>query len=597
MAIADDVKQLGKNQEALQKNFLVLKRRLESLERRVSVLAEGDARSADLAEEANARVPVPAKRRAAETDRSPKETRKPIENLGFKIFGAIGFLLILLGLFFFYRYAVENGWIGILGRVILGVAFSALILLAGELFRRRGYRRFGQMMVGGGLALLYFTFFATYFFREYREALGMTLGTNTILLALVIVVAVVLALREDSILLTCYAFFLGYLSAFLAGTEGSTHQMVLYTFLLSLGFAAILWRKDWPLSAYPMAASWLLFLFFIGDQRLLRFDPGQGAPSVVLLGLLYAFGFYALFSLLALLLKDDELHLQHIIMTAINSFAFFAVGLLLVLRYWEPARGLFVIGLAAASLLLAAQAKRLGLKNLFEAFWVLAITFLTIAIPVQLHGGLEELTTLAWAVEGLLLILAGWRAKHYGLRLLAYAILCLAGLRALLWDSHAVDLPWRFLGFAAITLACYAASSYAKRPKEAPAGGEQVISALLGVLGTLLLTVLLLVEIAAGDGLFSALARSSRQVVLSIAWALESVTLIVVGILRGSRTLRFLGLGLFGVTILKVLLIDLGGMPFLSRTIVTMGVGLLALLLSFVYVKNKERIQELLEER
>ncbi|MBE0524360.1 MAG: DUF2339 domain-containing protein [Methanosarcinales archaeon] len=135
--------------------------RITELERRIAVL-EG-------------------KKHTDEQKEVSKETSRPSENLGFKIFGSIGFIFILLGLFYLYRYAVEQGWIGILERVVLGIIFSLAVLIAGEVFRRKEYLRFSHLITGGGIALLYFTIYSTYHFKEFREALDMSLGMNTVL--------------------------------------------------------------------------------------------------------------------------------------------------------------------------------------------------------------------------------------------------------------------------------------------------------------------------------------------------------------------------------------------------------------------------------
>jgi hypothetical protein len=74
-----------------------------------------------------------------------------------------------------------------------------------------------------------------------------------------------------------------------------------------------------------------------------------------------------------------------------------------------------------------------------------------------------------------------------------------------------------------------------------------------------------------------------EQVVLSVVWLLYAVPLLVVGIWKRSRWLRFGALALFAVTILKVFLYDLSFLGGAYRSISFGGLGLILLAVSFLY--------------
>ncbi len=581
VGVADDMKKLGKNQLALHQSFEYLQKKVKALERRVATL-EGREPEPE---------PEPVKKKVEQT--SVKETHKPIENLGFKIFGGVGFALILLGIFFLYRYAVDQGWIGILGRIVLGIVFSLVILGAAEVFRKKEYVKFSQLLTGGGLALLYFTFYATYAFREYREALGMTQTMNFVLLLVVMVVAVVLALRQDSMLLTCFAFLMGYLSPILIGIiaqSGNYHVLLIATLILSVGMAVILWKKNWPLGSFPVVISYLIYAFFFAEERVLRYTQDGTAPDVVGPAFVYLLLFWLLFSVLSLVLKDDKNHIQNILISVGNAFAFFGFGLAMVWEYLHSWRGLFVILIAAAYLFMAGLAKRRELKNLFETLFVLAITFLTITIPVQLQGAW---ITAAWALEGVLLLKASAKLKHNGLAILGYLVLGIGTLRLLFWDTWQLDYGWRTFSFL-VVIAALAGGAYVLSRSEI--AGKDEMKGVLGVGAALVLTVMLGVEILDRNGMFTNWTSNARQVLCSIAWAVEAIILIIAGFLNRATAFRITGLLLFGLVLVKILIFDLGALNDISRTIVTIIVGIIALVGAFVYVKNKEKIKAFLEE-
>ncbi|NJL43874.1 MAG: hypothetical protein HC945_00930 [Nitrosarchaeum sp.] len=76
----------------------------------------------------------------------------------------------------------------------------------------------------------------------------MTLWIDALLLTLVVGVAVYLSLVHDSLLMACGAFVLGYLSGFLVYVDGGVelvHAVMIYTLVLTIGMAYLLYRKNW----------------------------------------------------------------------------------------------------------------------------------------------------------------------------------------------------------------------------------------------------------------------------------------------------------------------------------------------------------------
>jgi len=74
----------------------------------------------------------------------------------------VGVLVLFLSVGLFLKYAFENRWLGPTGRVILGAVAGLVISGAGERFIRRGMRPLGQGLLGGGMAILYLSLFASY---------------------------------------------------------------------------------------------------------------------------------------------------------------------------------------------------------------------------------------------------------------------------------------------------------------------------------------------------------------------------------------------------------------------------------------------------
>lgn len=81
--------------------------------------------------------------------------------------------------------------------------------------------------------------------------------------------------------------------------------------------------------------------------------------------------------------------------------------------------------------------------------------------------------------------------------------------------------------------------------------------------------------------------RNLKQLSISGVWLLYSIALMVIGIWRREQGLRLLSIGIFGITILKIFLYDLSFLTTLYRIFAFLGLGLILLLVSYLYQKCK----------
>ena len=59
-------------------------------------------------------------------------------NIGLTLVNRIGVVTLVLGIAFFFKWAVDNQWIGAAGRVILGVIAGLASITAADFLRRKG---------------------------------------------------------------------------------------------------------------------------------------------------------------------------------------------------------------------------------------------------------------------------------------------------------------------------------------------------------------------------------------------------------------------------------------------------------------------------
>jgi uncharacterized membrane protein len=82
----------------------------------------------------------------------------------------------------------------------------------------------------------------------------------------------------------------------------------------------------------------------------------------------------------------------------------------------------------------------------------------------------------------------------------------------------------------------------------------------------------------------------AQKVCFSVLWGVYALALVGRGIWRKRKVLRLLGIALFGITLVKLFLFDLGDISKLGKIIAFVGLGVLLLVISFLYQKFKDVI-------
>ena len=84
----------------------------------------------------------------------------------------------------------------------------------------------------------------------------------------------------------------------------------------------------------------------------------------------------------------------------------------------------------------------------------------------------------------------------------------------------------------------------------------------------------------------------SYKLELSILWGAYSLLLIMLGIWKKKKHLRLGAIGLFAVTLVKLFFYDISQLETIAKTIVFVSLGILLLIISFLYNKYKHIIED-----
>jgi len=193
--------------------------------------------------------PPPAPALSAAPPARPLETR-----MGLTWINRAGVITLILGVAFFFKYAVDNQWIGEAGRVVLGIVSGLVLLGIADASWRRRQQVFAQGICGAGIAVLYISFYAAFgFYGLLPFALAFALmAVNT-------AAAGALALRYNSLAIAVLGLIGGYITPVVLST-GQDRPWALfgYVLLLDLGALALARTRGWTRIAAPAFLGTLL---------------------------------------------------------------------------------------------------------------------------------------------------------------------------------------------------------------------------------------------------------------------------------------------------------------------------------------------------
>lgn len=528
---------------------------------------------------------------------TPPPVRASLENrLGSQVFNRVGIVALLIGATWFLKLAVDNQWIGALGRVLIGLVAGAGLVLWSERFRRSGYPAFSYSLKALGGGVLYLALWAA--FQLYH------LVPAAVALAAMLLVTLWnawMAWSQNAELLAVYALAGGLATPLLLSTGGN-HEIFLFTYLLALDLAcvALARLRFWPsLLAISLPAT---VAYFIGWYTSF-YAPAELALTSTFILLFFAAFNVAVFESTGSAVPAAKYpriaHLIPQVLLPIANAAFASLALYSVLQDSGHHDLL-------PWLMLAFSAAYLGLMRLRQhpvtaaVHLSLAIVFLTIAIPLKASGAW---ITIGWLVEGVALLWVSTRFLETSsgaarvLRILS-SVALLLGFGGIMTELIRQNLLSRSdffnRGFAAALtgLACFALAIYiARRSPSSPpltpptfaeiAAGTLIAFNLSAIVAGVIQINLLLVSTAQ-----NADAALERALAISAFLMLYGALLLAVGFWQRSAFIRWQALILLVFTIAKTFLYDMRNLSQGYRVLSFLGLGALLMAVSFAYQKD-----------
>jgi uncharacterized membrane protein len=515
---------------------------------------------------------------AADAGKPPLSLENLFAGRGLQIAGVF---LVLLATAFFLNLAFTNGWIGPVERILLGLVAGAALVGEGLRRHRREHVAVAEGLIALGAGILYLSLWASVaVFPELHVPRAAAFAAMVAVTA--VLAAGAFARRSERIALL--GLFGGVITPLLLSTPTPDRlSLAVYVLVLAMAFSALSLRARFRYAGLAAFVASMLYLTALGPAA----EWSQAAAVVSATAICGVFA--VAFAIGAM--RDPEVLPACNVMVAVDAFAYAAM-LAWIFSGHQTTLGIAYLVLAAVFVAAARFAP--VPRATVVAYGYLGLASATLALPALIHR-----TTLAdaFALEGALLIVFGARRGE--------RLVCAAGAVMLttvgLWllGSAIADAPANtlFTPLAVSFAITVAALAYA-RTQLAESFAEHDTGALSANLAGIAANVIAIVGIsrilldALGGPSWNAGVPSHAQFAMSIAWTAYATVLFALGMRHDSALLRRQGLGLFGLTILKVFMIDLGNVDVAWRIGSFVVLGIVCLGVSAWYMRSQAAAKE-----
>lgn len=198
--------------------------------------------------------------------------------------GKVGILLLLFGLVYLFKYAVDQGWLTPLVRVLFGLGLGTLLLVfSARLYEKR--RPFSLLLFGGGIVAFYVTGFAAFQVFElvsYPVAL--------IFMVAVTALSFAISVRPFEAFPSLLGAIGGFLTPFLLWVEPlSIPGLVGYACILITGALVVYYYRGWrPLFWLTFIGGGLVLFTALGNGFVFTEEPSLVDRMPMQLSILYA---------------------------------------------------------------------------------------------------------------------------------------------------------------------------------------------------------------------------------------------------------------------------------------------------------------------
>jgi uncharacterized membrane protein len=336
--------------------------------------------------------------------------------IGENLISKIGILILILGVGIGAKYAIDHDMVSPLTRIVLGYLVG-ICLMAFAVKLKAKYESFSAVLVSGAIAIMYFITYAAYdFYALIPQAMAFAL------MVVFTSFSVVAATQYNKQVIAHIGLVGAYAVPFLL-SDGSGKVVVLFSYMtiINIGILVLSFKKHWkPLFYLSFGLTWLIFLAW-------RLDTSDDHFNISLLFSALFFMIFYVTNLAYKVSKAEVFGFADVVIILLNSFIYYGIGYYILSedRTGVQLLGIFTLINAIIHFVvsLIIYKRKLADKKLFYLVLAMVITFITMAVPVQLNGGW---VTVFWAAEAAVLFYLGREKKITIYERLSFPLIFLA---------------------------------------------------------------------------------------------------------------------------------------------------------------------------
>lgn len=349
---------------------------------------------------------ITAKKPQAKKNIAPRKKIDYEKLIGENFLNKIGIAILVIGIGFFVKYAIDKNWIGEYGRVAIGIGVGALLIGIAH-FIRKNYKAFSSVLIGGGIGAFYYTISIAY--HEYEI---FSQSTAFFIMIFITAIAVVLSVIYDKKEIAIIGLIGGFTSPFMV--KGETENYIAfftYIAILNSGLLALSYFKKWSIITKLAYGFTVLYLGTWLISQLLTDSETFPTQFGLTISTIYYFQFLGMSLWYNIKHKIKFKAPEFIQILSINALYFFAGVSILNDFQSGDFQGLFALSLALFNFLvyLILTKSKSTDKSLGLVFIGKSITFITLAILLHFD---TQFATLFWALEAVALLWIGTRTKQ-----------------------------------------------------------------------------------------------------------------------------------------------------------------------------------------
>lgn len=499
----------------------------------------------------------------------------------------VGVLALVLGMGFFLKYAIDQGWITETMRIVLGLFVGLLLATLGELWHKK-HEKYANALSAGGIAVLYFTIYATHAFYSLISS-----DAAFILTIILSVITFFLKYRYTTKLFAVLSIVGAYLAPILFMPNlGQFNVLFPYLTIVTIVSMLLFFKEEGFeilfLSLFGFAINYVIW----ADKNQLFLFMTQAVTLLSINAFIYFIG-----SAVAVRKKTEVAKFSSEIETHAGLW-FGIMGMFFVAAFWQQFSlfyreytPLVLALLGTLTLLTYLILDRLEYVKINYTLALLSGALLTLAIFKQFTMPMEGYYLLLLAVIGLFV------GKFYDrpeIRLAAFGVLMFATLRAIFQDQPKAAEFLLNARFALIitTALVFIFAGWLYRTVSDLAY-DVSMRKLYFPIAALIIWFAVSVEILANFGTYDT--GNSRNLLLSMWWIGYAVLLTLIGGYFKQAVFRKMAALLFVLSILKVFLYDVSALDTGYRIVSFIVLGIILLTMAFAYQKNKEKINQFLD--